>query len=389
METKFVGRVNEYKIVPGKCDERLLHHDTDLADILARYESKVTALKRKFGFGSQEDASMRKNVRTLSGGHDKPKQKDYIDLTAKNLSEKKLEFMTDDIIAFVSGQTNRLITFKQLQEMKEKVGFHHKASRRVVMNKIQADTKFGKFKWSYEAIRDGIMNECDDIETLSALSDEINTRPVNQKSLKTLAPKKWLNDDVINNYFAIIVAGVNATSNTKGGMKSIGALNSGFMVNLYWKNQKYLYDNVDRLKMSHVAGKGQLFNLSVVYVPINVKDIHWILAEIHMELKVVSIYDSLGERNDEHIGLIFKFMQDEYKMTYDSEMNLDEWSIVSYGMEEIPKQANGYDCGVFVCMFLFLLANRYAIVLNQDDADLFRMHIAVSIVCSCRIVNGN
>lgn len=383
-----MGALREYKIVPGKCDERLLHHDTDLANILKRYESGITALKRKFGYGSQEDVSKHKSVRTLSGRNDLVNREDYIDLTTNKLSEHKLEFMTDDIIDILSGRSNRLISLKQLLQMKKKHGFHQSASRRVVLNKIQADTELGKFKWSYKAIRDGIMNEYVDVEAFPVLRGSVNTRPVNQKSLSTLAPKKWLNDDVIDNYFAFVVDSVNTTITAARGLKSIGALHSGFMVNLYWKNKKYFYNNVDRLKMNSTAGKGKLFDLSVVYVPINVKNIHWIIAEIHIELKVVSVYDSLGEQHDEHLGLIFKFLQDEYRMTYNSEMNLNEWSIVSYGMEHIPKQTNGYDCGVFICMFLFLLANRYATVLNQDDADLFRMHIAVSIVCSCRIVDG-
>mmetsp|Transcript_31248 Transcript_31248/g.45649 ORF Transcript_31248/g.45649 Transcript_31248/m.45649 type:complete len:124 (-) Transcript_31248:155-526(-) len=100
------------------------------------------------------------------------------------------------------------------------------------MRKGNVATTLVKSKWSYKAIRDGIMNEYVDVEAFPVLRGRVNTRPVNQKSLGTLAPKKWLNDDVIDNYFAFVVDSVNTTITAARGLKICFACTLQFLLSV-------------------------------------------------------------------------------------------------------------------------------------------------------------
>ncbi|KAL3914741.1 MAG: hypothetical protein SGILL_005979 [Bacillariaceae sp.] len=91
---------------------------------------------------------------------------------------------------------------------------------------------------------------------------------------------------------------------------------------------------------------------------------HWILAAIRLAQKRIQIYDSLGRRYPNVLVKLKKYLRMEYRnkkqiaMPAPHEWELDESTAAT------PRQTNGYDCGVFVCMY------AYALSMGKDPSQL-------------------
>lgn len=47
---------------------------------------------------------------------------------------------------------------------------------------------------------------------------------------------------------------------------------------------------------------------------------------------------------------------------------------------ETPRQKNTYDCGVFICLFCYLISKQQPVKFDQSIIPSFRSHMAISIV---------
>merc|ERR1712188_159046 len=63
--------------------------------------------------------------------------------------------------------------------------------------------------------------------------------------------------------------------------------------------------------------------------------------------------------------LLRQFVRDEMKDKKGVEESFDEWENYSPG-RKVPQQANGYDCGVFVCRFAEVLSRH---VQSHDEGE--------------------
>ena len=48
--------------------------------------------------------------------------------------------------------------------------------------------------------------------------------------------------------------------------------------------------------------------------------------------------------------------------------------------KKTPRQENSWDCGVFTCMFADFLSCNIPLYFSQEKVNLFRKHIAISIL---------
>ena len=60
------------------------------------------------------------------------------------------------------------------------------------------------------------------------------------------------------------------------------------------------------------------------------------------------------------------------------------WKLISC-TADTPKQENGFDCGVFTCMFADFLSAGYPLSFSQDHITRCRERIALSILQGCAI----
>ena len=132
-----------------------------------------------------------------------------------------------------------------------------------------------------------------------------------------------------------------------------------------------LFDNIGK----------DIFNLNKIIFPINQGNQHWTSAVIYMEEQRIQYYDSLGGSGKMYLQVLLKYLEDEHMDKKKTPMKSPElWKLVSC-TDDTPRQQNGYDCGVFTCMFAdFLSIDRSFEGFHPSVMSLYRQHIALSIV---------
>lgn len=214
---------------------------------------------------------------------------------------------------------------------------------------------------------------------------------VQRGSMQTLRPGQWLNDEVINYFLKNCLAKRDEIICTRQpGRKRSHFFNSFFVQTMFdEKNNhpdlrgRYNYKNVKRWSKK-VPGK-DIFNLKYILCPINLDNMHWTSAVIFMEEKRIQYYDSMGGTDRTKLKGLLEYVKDEYKTKNGGqEMDVSEWELVSC-RADTPRQRNGFDCGVFTCMFCDFISKDCSLVFNQSHIDQCRDRIALSIIKNCAI----
>ena len=186
---------------------------------------------------------------------------------------------------------------------------------------------------------------------------------VQRGSMETLQSGQWLNDEIINYFLKNCLAKYDEISCDKQpGRKRSHFFNSFFVQTMLdEKNDnpklrgKYNYKNVKRWGRK-VPGK-DIFNLKYIFIPINLDNMHWTSAVIFMEEKKIQYFDSMGATDRIKLRALLQYLQDEYKAKKGGELKPKEWTLVGCS-KSTPRQRNGFDCGVFTCLFGYFVLKR-------------------------------
>ena len=128
-----------------------------------------------------------------------------------------------------------------------------------------------------------------------------------------------------------------------------------------------------------VPGK-DLFNLDKIFFPINQGGMHWVTVVAYMQKKRIQFYDSLGSPGNDYLQHVFQYLQDDHLDKKKRPMGTTGWELVPCDGRSTPRQLNGYDCGVFTCMFCDFLSMNYPLVFNQDHITQCRERIAFGVL---------
>ncbi|KAL3455851.1 hypothetical protein BJX64DRAFT_281765 [Aspergillus heterothallicus] len=160
-----------------------------------------------------------------------------------------------------------------------------------------------------------------------------------KKDLETcFTPLKWLNDEVINSYLALIIDYLRRTHGNAGrhDKPRFHAFNSFFFSNLRDKG----YDSVRRWAARAKIGGKDLLNVDTVFVPVH-NSMHWTLIVVKPSDRTIENFDSLGSLSPRHVALIKTWLRGELG---DQFIEAD-WTVLPSAS---PQQDNGSDCGVFL-----------------------------------------
>ena len=138
----------------------------------------------------------------------------------------------------------------------------------------------------------------------------------------------------------------------------------------------YDYKNVKR--WSKQVHKKDIFSLSKIFFPVNQGNQHWTLLVAFMKEKRIQFYDSMGGSGKEYLNAIYRYLQDEHLDKKKCELPGD-WELRTCD-GSTPRQLNGYDCGVFTCMFADFLSTGSPFVFGQDHVTHCRERIALAIL---------
>ena len=103
-------------------------------------------------------------------------------------------------------------------------------------------------------------------------------------------------------------------------------------------------------------------------IPVHLRT-HWCLAVVDFKHWKICYYDSLRGNNEACFPLL-----KEYIMSFSQQCTVKEWCYST--PKNIPHQHNHFDCGIFVCMYAKLLAQRKKLEFLQKDMPDIRRHIA-------------
>lgn len=211
---------------------------------------------------------------------------------------------------------------------------------------------------------------------------------VQRRSLSTLMPGQWLNDEVIHAYLQLL------TCEKQHFFKSffVTKLRNE---NVPGKDGQYQYTNVKRwskkvkgMFFSGLNGFGcshslaclgkDVFALDKVFFPVNQGNAHWTLAVAFVQERRLQFYDSMGGGGRQYLQDLERYFKDEFKDKKKTE-DTRKWTLVPC-TEDTPRQRNVVDCGVFICIFAEFLSRDRPLTFSQDDIYICRNRIAHSLL---------
>ena len=115
----------------------------------------------------------------------------------------------------------------------------------------------------------------------------------------------------------------------------------------------------------------------MAFLPINVRGSHWILAVMMMAKKRIEVDDAMHGRHPTVLRKLKQYLTDEIADKIKDPNNMEhvqQWTMAETS-RDVPRQRNGYDCGVFVCMY------AYALSMGLDLRLLCRSHLSGTVEC--------
>ncbi|CDO95827.1 unnamed protein product [Kluyveromyces dobzhanskii CBS 2104] len=180
------------------------------------------------------------------------------------------------------------------------------------------------------------------------------TLEVAVRDFKTLAPRRWLNDTIIEFFMKYVEQSTTKTV----------AFNSFFYSTLADRGYQGVRRWMKRKKVD-------ILDLEKIFVPINLNDSHWTLAIVDLKNQKIFYLDSLSSGTSSVGFLIMKNLQSY--VIEESKHKLGE--NVELCHVNCPQQPNGFDCGIYVCLNTLYMSKNSTLDFNAKDAANMRSYI--------------
>jgi hypothetical protein len=188
----------------------------------------------------------------------------------------------------------------------------------------------------------------------------------------------WLNDEVINFFLELLSERSQKRLEKDPSHPKCIFLNSFFYTKL--SENGYNYNGVKRWTKRR---KIDIFACDLVFFPVNQSNVHWTLGVINVAEQTIEFFDSMGGRGGSYFSIMSRYLVDEYRDKKNADLDIDEWS--QHCPHDIPHQANGYDCGMFVCKFADFRSDDLPLAFSQQHLKYFRRRIFAEI-CAGHII---
>ncbi|KAJ7920053.1 hypothetical protein B0H13DRAFT_1987569 [Mycena leptocephala] len=189
---------------------------------------------------------------------------------------------------------------------------------------------------------------------------------VTHADLVGLLPGMWVNDNIINFYAASVMA----SKTLRRGRESI------FIFSTFFYHQLITVGYTNG-RLGRWTKEIDTFAKDTVLIPINIKNVHWIIAALNFRMKRVEIYDSAHWDHTNVFLLLREYLALEHQKKHNINLDLTEWQDFT---APTPMQTNSYDCGVFACRIIFYLArSARSFPFGQDDMSDLRERTVLEI----------
>jgi hypothetical protein len=187
-------------------------------------------------------------------------------------------------------------------------------------------------------------------------------------------PRAWLNDNIVNEYLAILTADMKKKAgfvHKKGGAAPPVHAFSSF----WYPTMKSRAQGVARWAARfQLAGK-QYLDADLIFYPICDAG-HWRLLVVKPQERTIEYLDSLGWSGTKYVDKLKEYLATEL----DDLWNEDEWTVLE--KQRSTRQVNGSDCGVFTVLNALALmrGEEYTKVLACDGMPDARERIATTLM---------
>ncbi|KAL0044188.1 hypothetical protein WJX82_003485 [Trebouxia sp. C0006] len=197
-----------------------------------------------------------------------------------------------------------------------------------------------------------------------------------RKDIRTLKSRQWLNDEVMNVYMGLLQER-DTRLRKLGRFPKCHFFNTFFINKLYKDDKKYVYNNVRRWTTKMRLERwgqhsGTVLECDKLIIPVHL-GCHWTCAVISLRDRGISYFDSLGGKEHEIVESLAKYVTDEYDNKLKEKVDTSDWSRRS--PDDIPKQLNGCDCGVFALMFAEYQSRDAPFTFDQRHMEYFRVKV--------------
>ena len=210
-----------------------------------------------------------------------------------------------------------------------------------------------------------------DEAALAAVIDSMRTK-VSMYAIVSLQHGEWVTDEVINAYMALIQAE----------FKHVFIFNTFFWRTLNSGRNSFNFEGVrswTRRRSINIFA-----DYSVILYPVNINEVHWVVAAVDLRDFTVSVFDScFREFRDFHphvASILNRYLVREYSEVY-SNRNASQFPSLRWVpcSPALPQQLNNNDCGVFACLFsVFLAAGQIPDFAQPHEVRDMRQRIAVA-----------
>lgn len=260
-------------------------------------------------------------------------------------------------------------TKKSLEDAKKEGLKHHESLDKLVEKDLSGDVSedeaIGDELDSFPPLTEDMMEEVERCLTggpmMETLVEAFNIA-LTRKDMITLKDLTWLNDEVINFYFNLLM------ERSKKVEPTIHIFNTFFYPRLL---------KVGHQGLARWTRRVDLFAVDLIMIPIHL-GMHWCLAVIDMRAKTVTYYDSLLGDNHQCTTALRDYIAAEHLAKKKTPLDLKEWKCVI--RKDLPEQLNGCDCGVFTCKYAEYISQDKSFDFDQSDMPYFRRRMIWEIV---------
>lgn len=194
--------------------------------------------------------------------------------------------------------------------------------------------------------------------------DKLN---ITRSDIKTLGKDEWLNDNIINCYMNLIQERSNIP--TEDNLPTVYTMNTHFVSRLIESG----YKSVERW-----TKRVNIFSFNIILFPVHVNNNHWALVVVDFRQKTIRYYDSMGNTNPKVLDAIENYLKEESLSKLKKPFDIVPFK--KQNVENIPRQDNGNDCGVFSCIFAEVISRNKQINFTQENIPYFRDRMIVEIL---------
>lgn len=196
----------------------------------------------------------------------------------------------------------------------------------------------------------------------------LGTLTVTRKDMRTMNAGEWLNDGMVNFTIGIMADRELARCGGAGAQPRVHFCNTFFVDKLRSDGKDEVCGWTKKKKLGY-----DMLNCHKVIMPVHQNGSHWTLVVMDLVDKKVYYYDSLRGNDSKLTGQLVSWIVKEYENKRKVIMEENVWTIEV--PNDIPRQMNGYDCGVFMCKYADYIATGCPLSFGQSDIEYFRLRI--------------